>query len=73
MAKAVADVNNPEEKQGGFASDDSEITGFSHMHDSGTGGVYDLIKVVNRADLEPRHLRSGTSPFSRKPDALAIS
>jgi putative alpha-1,2-mannosidase len=38
MAKAVADVNNPEEKQGGFASDDSEITGFSHMHDSGTGG-----------------------------------
>ena len=39
MAKAVADVNNPEEKQGGFASDDSDITGFSHMHDSGTGGV----------------------------------
>jgi hypothetical protein len=40
MAKAVADVNNPEEKQGGFASDDSDITGFSHMHDSGTGGVW---------------------------------
>lgn len=39
MAKAVADVNNPDEKQGGFASDDSEITGFSHLHDSGTGGV----------------------------------
>jgi putative alpha-1,2-mannosidase len=38
MAKAVADVNNPEEKQGGFASDESDITGFSHMHDSGTGG-----------------------------------
>jgi putative alpha-1,2-mannosidase len=38
MAKAVADVNNPGEKQGGFASDDSDITGFSHMHDSGTGG-----------------------------------
>ncbi|KAB8298599.1 hypothetical protein EYC80_000778 [Monilinia laxa] len=38
MAKAVADINNPDEKQGGFASDDSEITGFSHMHDSGTGG-----------------------------------
>ncbi|OAA53614.1 glycoside hydrolase family 92 protein [Niveomyces insectorum RCEF 264] len=36
MAKAVADVNT--ELQGGFASDDSEITGFSHMHDSGTGG-----------------------------------
>ncbi|EFX02646.1 glycosyl hydrolase [Grosmannia clavigera kw1407] len=36
MAKAVADVNT--ELQGGFASDDGEITGFSHMHDSGTGG-----------------------------------
>lgn len=31
MAKAVADVNDPEEKQGGFASGDSDITGFSHM------------------------------------------
>ncbi|RDW89664.1 glycoside hydrolase family 92 protein [Coleophoma cylindrospora] len=38
MAKAGADVNNPDEKQGGFASDSSDITGFSHMHDSGTGG-----------------------------------
>ncbi|TVY87384.1 putative secreted glycosidase, partial [Lachnellula willkommii] len=38
MAKAVADVDNPDEKQGGFASDDSNITGFSHMHDDGTGG-----------------------------------
>jgi len=37
MAKAVADVNG--EDQGGFASDNSNITGFSHMHDSGTGGV----------------------------------
>ncbi|TVY80445.1 putative secreted glycosidase [Lachnellula suecica] len=39
MAKAVADVDNPNEKQGGFASDNSDITGFSHMHDSGTGGA----------------------------------
>jgi putative alpha-1,2-mannosidase len=37
MAKAVADVNG--EDQGGYASDNSNITGFSHMHDSGTGGV----------------------------------
>lgn len=37
MAKASADVNG--EDQGGFASDNSNITGFSHMHDSGTGGV----------------------------------
>ncbi|KAJ4395869.1 hypothetical protein N0V93_000083 [Gnomoniopsis smithogilvyi] len=36
MAKAVADVNG--EAQGGYASDGSEITGFSQMHDSGTGG-----------------------------------
>lgn len=37
MAKAVADVNL--ESQGGFASNNGSITGFSHMHDSGTGGV----------------------------------
>jgi putative alpha-1,2-mannosidase len=38
MAKAVADTNGGE-LQGGYASDNSNITGFSHMHDSGTGGV----------------------------------
>lgn len=37
MAKAVADSSN--DGQGGFASDGGNITGFSHMHDSGTGGV----------------------------------
>jgi predicted alpha-1,2-mannosidase len=36
MAKAVADCNG--DNQGGFASDGSDIVGFSHMHDSGTGG-----------------------------------
>ncbi|GAB7348142.1 hypothetical protein MBLNU459_g6158t1 [Dothideomycetes sp. NU459] len=36
MAKAVADVNG--DNEGGYASDGSNITGFSHMHDSGTGG-----------------------------------
>ncbi|KAF2137511.1 glycoside hydrolase family 92 protein [Aplosporella prunicola CBS 121167] len=36
MAKAVADVTG--DNQGGFASDGSKIIGFSHMHDSGTGG-----------------------------------
>jgi putative alpha-1,2-mannosidase len=40
MAKASADVIG--ENQGGFASDDSPIYGFSHMHDSGTGGVGSL-------------------------------
>jgi putative alpha-1,2-mannosidase len=37
MAKAVAD--STADDQGGFASDSSTISGFSHMHDSGTGGV----------------------------------
>ncbi|KAJ6102898.1 secreted glycosidase [Penicillium sp. IBT 16267x] len=37
MAKAVADTNS-ESNQGGFAYDGSNVTGFSSMHDSGTGG-----------------------------------
>lgn len=45
MAKAVADSN--EDNQGGFASDSSSITGFSHMHDSGTGGVSDGTDRLN--------------------------
>lgn len=36
MAKAVADVTA--ENQGGFSFDSTVINGFSHMHDSGTGG-----------------------------------
>ncbi|KAF2094599.1 alpha-1,2-mannosidase-like protein [Rhizodiscina lignyota] len=40
MAKAVADVKG--ENQGGYGSDRSEIKGFSHMHDSGTGGATSL-------------------------------
>ncbi len=38
MAKAVADTNSAAENAAGFVSDTSQITGFSHMHDSGTGG-----------------------------------
>ena len=37
MAKAVADTNSGS-NQGGFTTDGSQITGFSSMHDSGTGG-----------------------------------
>lgn len=37
MAKAVADTLG--ENQAGFAEDTVYVTGFSHMHDSGTGGV----------------------------------
>lgn len=40
MAKAVADVDG--DNQGGFTSDDAPIKGFSHMHDSGTGGASSL-------------------------------
>jgi putative alpha-1,2-mannosidase len=40
MAKAVADVSG--ENQAGFGSDGSKVIGFSHMHDSGTGGVTSL-------------------------------
>ncbi|KAH6638938.1 alpha-1,2-mannosidase-like protein [Boeremia exigua] len=41
MAKAGADVLGGE-NQGGYASNDSPIYGFSHMHDSGTGGSASL-------------------------------
>jgi predicted alpha-1,2-mannosidase len=37
MAKPVADTTG-NDKMGGFASDRSPITGFSSLHDSGTGG-----------------------------------
>ena len=37
MAKSVADTNSGS-NQGGFTEDGSNITGFSHLHDSGTGG-----------------------------------
>ncbi|KAJ5689886.1 secreted glycosidase [Penicillium macrosclerotiorum] len=37
MAKAGADTDS-ENNQGGFAYDGSNVTGFSSMHDSGTGG-----------------------------------
>lgn len=37
MAKAVADTNS-ESNQGGFTLDGTNITGFSSLHDSGTGG-----------------------------------
>ncbi|KAL7623300.1 hypothetical protein AAE478_006981 [Parahypoxylon ruwenzoriense] len=40
MAKAVADVTS--DNQGGYASNGSPVTGFSHMHDSGTGGASSL-------------------------------
>jgi putative alpha-1,2-mannosidase len=50
MAKAVADTNGGE-LQGGYASDDSNITGFSHMHDSGTGGVSRLFILLSSCPM----------------------
>ncbi|KAF1363603.1 hypothetical protein EJ07DRAFT_102433 [Lizonia empirigonia] len=41
MAKAGADTSGGE-NQGGFSSDMSLVYGFSHMHDSGTGGSASL-------------------------------
>ncbi|KAH9988428.1 glycoside hydrolase family 92 protein [Xylariaceae sp. FL0662B] len=38
MAKAVADVTSYGELAAGFVSDSSKVQGFSHLHDSGTGG-----------------------------------
>ncbi|KAK0617052.1 alpha-1,2-mannosidase-like protein [Immersiella caudata] len=38
MAKAVADTRSPAENAAGFVSDEHQILGYSHMHDSGTGG-----------------------------------
>ncbi|KAJ8110418.1 hypothetical protein OPT61_g6734 [Boeremia exigua] len=41
MAKAGADILG-DENQGGYASNTAPISGFSHMHDSGTGGSASL-------------------------------
>ncbi|KAI0396559.1 glycoside hydrolase family 92 protein [Xylariaceae sp. FL0594] len=38
MAKPVADADHWGELAAGFVSDDSQIQGFSQLHDSGTGG-----------------------------------
>lgn len=43
MAKAVADVDGL--NTAGFATDGSNVTGFSHMHDSGTGGQPSLVRT----------------------------
>jgi putative alpha-1,2-mannosidase len=42
MVKAVADTNG-RDNLGGFTVDNSQIYGFSHMHDSGTSGAVVLL------------------------------
>ncbi|CEN62337.1 Putative Alpha-1,2-mannosidase family protein [Aspergillus calidoustus] len=54
MAKAVADTDS-RSNQGGFTLDSSRITGFSSLHDSGTGGQpslgnFPLFPYVSCAD-----------------------
>jgi hypothetical protein len=76
MAKAVADVNDPDEKEGGFASGDSDITGFSHMHDSGTGGVRINLGLMRRwtsLDIVYRRLPLAISRSSPRAGALEMN
>lgn len=42
MVKAVADTRSPAENAAGYVTDDNDIIGFSHLHDSGTGGSASL-------------------------------
>ena len=56
MAKAFADTNG-DELPGGYASDNSNITGFSHLHDSGTGGV-SFVSSFSDCSVEVCWLRS---------------
>lgn len=73
MAKAVADVDNPDEEQGGFASDNSDIVGFSHMHDDGTGGVGFQNSYMNElSDQVFRHLPLEISRSSLNQDVLEM-
>lgn len=50
MAKAVAD--STEDNQGGYASNGSPVSGFSHMHDSGTGGASSLLVSLPNFQLQ---------------------
>lgn len=68
MAKAVADVNG-EHRQGGFSLTEAGVTGFSHMHDSGTGGGMKLLLnlLSSRVDTcQVPHL--ATFLYSRRQD-----
>jgi hypothetical protein len=72
MAKACPDSST--DNQGDFASDGGNITGFSHMHDAGTGGVR-LISTqtieYNNSD-EIRHSHWEISLFSQIRDVLTM-
>ncbi|KAK4125595.1 glycoside hydrolase family 92 protein [Parathielavia appendiculata] len=88
MAKAVADTNSGS-RQGGFTMDGSNVTGFSVMHDSGTGGQPSLGNFalfaytncpggdINRC-IFPKRARAAFGRFSNssvsaKPGTFAIT
>ncbi|KAB5577981.1 glycoside hydrolase family 92 protein [Coniochaeta sp. 2T2.1] len=88
MAKAVADTNSGS-NQGGFTLDGANVTGFSVMHDSGTGGNpslgnFPLFPYTNcpGGDVNecvfPKKSRARFGPFanesvSAKPGAFGIT
>ena len=74
MAKAVPDIVDPAEKEAGFASGDSDITGFSHMHDSGTGGARTHpMRCQKISNCFLRHPHLGISLSSPRADVPKIA
>ncbi|EGO54115.1 hypothetical protein NEUTE1DRAFT_87202 [Neurospora tetrasperma FGSC 2508] len=80
MAKAVADTASPAENAAGFVSDDNPITGFSHMHDSGTGGQPSLGNFplfVHPGCVDDDYTKCDFSlsdrPLNRVPDSVYAS
>jgi hypothetical protein len=74
MAKPVADTNSPAENAAGFVSDEAPVIGFSHMHDSGTGGNRSdpLDKQIRICDTNVYQLPLETFPCLFIPDAPRI-
>ncbi|KJZ74641.1 hypothetical protein HIM_05991 [Hirsutella minnesotensis 3608] len=74
LAKAVADVDG--QNTGGFALDGSNVTGFSSVHDSGTGGNPSLgnfplfPQVCAGGDLNSCKFRIGDRKLGYKPDSV---
>ncbi|KAH8705053.1 putative alpha-1,2-mannosidase family protein [Talaromyces proteolyticus] len=68
MAKAVADTNS-QSNQGGFTLDGYNITGFSTLHDSGTGGSPSLgnFALFPYASCEGDHIDGCKYPKLERP------
>jgi len=71
MAKAVADVDSPS-NQGGFTTENGSVTGFSTMHDSGTGTKLLILILAFHADETKEGAHPwATLPYFRMPHAQA--